>query len=51
VSFLFRNKTDMPDPADALPGRTAPIPTAETHFVNGTPLEEDYGPYRGPRTG
>ena len=28
--------------ADALPGRAQPIPTAETHFVNGRPLK---GPY------
>ena len=38
--FLFqRKKTEMPAAADALPGRAEPIPTAETHFVNGRPLK------------
>ncbi|MEA1831399.1 peptide-methionine (S)-S-oxide reductase MsrA [Methylobacterium durans] len=40
--FLFRKRAEMPSPADALPGRADPIPTAETHFVNGRPLK---GPY------
>jgi len=41
--FLFGSKKrDMPRPGEALPGRDAPIPTAETHFVNGRPLQ---GPY------
>jgi peptide-methionine (S)-S-oxide reductase len=40
--FTFRKKTEMPAAADALPGRQAPIPTAETHFVNQRPLK---GPY------
>jgi peptide-methionine (S)-S-oxide reductase len=35
-------KTKLPAAADALPGRATPIPTAERHFVNGTPLK---GPY------
>ena len=40
--FLFRKKAEMPSAAQALPGRPSPIPTAETHFVNGRPLK---GPY------
>ena len=40
--FSFRKKTAMPAPGEALPGRPAPIPTAERHFVNGRPLK---GPY------
>jgi len=32
----------MPTPEAALKGRPEPIPTAETHFVNGRPLK---GPY------
>ncbi len=32
----------MPEPGEVLPGRTEPLPTAETHFVNGQPLK---GPY------
>jgi peptide-methionine (S)-S-oxide reductase len=39
---LVGRKTSMPTPETALPGRIEPIPTAETHFVNGRPLK---GPY------
>ncbi|MEQ8656417.1 MAG: peptide-methionine (S)-S-oxide reductase MsrA [Hyphomicrobiales bacterium] len=35
-------KTEMPATGEALEGRDAPIPTAETHFINGRPLA---GPY------
>jgi peptide-methionine (S)-S-oxide reductase len=43
VSFLFRNKTEMPDPTEALPGRdTRPFHVPETHFVLGTPLEPPF---------
>ena len=43
MSFLFRDKTAMPDPADALPGRdTRPFHVPETHFVLGTPLEPPF---------
>jgi peptide-methionine (S)-S-oxide reductase len=35
-------KTEMPSPGEALEGREAAIPTAETHFINGNPLA---GPY------
>ena len=43
MSFLFRHKTDMPDPADALPGRDQrPFSVPETHFVLGTPLEPPF---------
>jgi peptide-methionine (S)-S-oxide reductase len=40
--FFARRKTEMADPANALPGRPQPIPTAQTHHVNGNPLK---GPY------
>ena len=40
--FLFRKQLDLPTPSEALPGRAAPIATAERHFVNGRPLQ---GPY------
>ena len=40
--FSFRKKLEMPTAAEALPGRTAAIPTARTHFVNGHALK---GPY------
>ncbi|MDE1173392.1 MAG: peptide-methionine (S)-S-oxide reductase MsrA [Parvibaculaceae bacterium] len=37
-----RKKAEMPAQADALPGRSQPLPTAERHFVNGAALK---GPY------
>jgi peptide-methionine (S)-S-oxide reductase len=43
MSFLFRDKTAMPEAADALPGRDArPFPLPESHFVLGTPLEPPF---------
>ena len=39
--FLFREPS-MPKPADALPGRTEPMPGLTTHFVNGRPLLPPY---------
>jgi peptide-methionine (S)-S-oxide reductase len=43
MSFLFRDRTAMPDPADALPGRDArPYSVPDTHFVLGTPLEPPF---------
>ena len=41
---MFNKKTVMPEPATALSGRRDPIPTAETHFVNGQPLKGPYPP-------
>jgi peptide-methionine (S)-S-oxide reductase len=35
---LFRNKTSLPAPADALSGRDEPIPVPDRHYVLGTPL-------------
>jgi peptide-methionine (S)-S-oxide reductase len=40
--FNFRKRASLPQPSESLPGRPGPIPTAETHFVNGRPLQ---GPY------
>ena len=40
--FSFGHKSTMPEPADALRGRTEPLHTAERHFINGQPLK---GPY------
>lgn len=37
--FVDRSKMQMVDPADALPGRPDPLPTAETHFLSGLPLK------------
>ena len=40
--MFFRKPLDLPTADTALPGRAAPLRTAETHFVNGRPLK---GPY------
>jgi peptide-methionine (S)-S-oxide reductase len=41
--MLFSTKpATLPDAASALKGRSDPLPTADTHFVNGHPLK---GPY------
>jgi peptide-methionine (S)-S-oxide reductase len=40
--FFARKKAEMTGDALALPGRSTPIPTSVTHFVNGHPLK---GPY------
>lgn len=40
--FTFKKSLTVPTKAEALPGRTTPIPTATTHFINGNPLK---GPY------
>ncbi|MEO0654044.1 MAG: peptide-methionine (S)-S-oxide reductase MsrA [Pseudomonadota bacterium] len=36
--FFQQKPLDMISPDAALPGRAAPIPTAETHFISGRPL-------------
>lgn len=38
LNMFKADKMKMVAPADALPGRAEPIPTAETHFLNGLPL-------------
>jgi len=40
--FSLRKMLEIPSPDQALPGRSQPIPTAETHFVSGRRLK---GPY------
>jgi len=40
--FSFRKPLEMPNAAQALPGRPNPLPTAEKHFVNGRSLQEPY---------
>jgi peptide-methionine (S)-S-oxide reductase len=42
--FLFTDKSRMPDPAKALPGRPEPIPTAERHFINDSTIKGPYPP-------
>ncbi len=41
-SFLNPGKQRMPERANALPGRSEPIPTAERHLVNGNALKPPY---------
>ena len=40
--FMFKKKLEMPSAAEALPGRSTPIPTAREHFVLHHPIK---GPY------
>ena len=40
--FMFKKKLEMPSAAEALPGRSSPIPTAREHFVLHRPIK---GPY------
>lgn len=42
--FFLRKSTEMARREDALPGRAQPIPTADTHFVNGRNLKPPYPP-------
>lgn len=37
--FFMRKPASIPSPSECLPGRSDPIPTAETHFVTGRPLK------------
>lgn len=36
---FMRKKLELPSPEEALPGRAAPIVTAERHFVSGRPMQ------------
>ncbi len=40
--FSFRKPMTLPTEADALPGRSTPIPTAERHHVNGHPIRPPF---------
>ena len=41
--FLFnRDKSKMPEPGSALPGRSTPLKVPERHFVNGSRIVEPY---------
>ncbi|TIQ62022.1 MAG: peptide-methionine (S)-S-oxide reductase MsrA [Mesorhizobium sp.] len=42
LSDMLNKKLNLPKPAEALPGRAKPIPTASKHFVSKRPLK---GPY------
>ena len=38
----FLHKTQMPNPEQALPGRSTPMPVPEPHFVTGNPLQPPF---------
>lgn len=40
--MFFRNKSEMPSPENALPGRPDPIPTASDHYILRRPLRPPY---------
>jgi len=40
--LFMRKTTALPSASEALPGRTTPIPTASSHFVNGRKLLPPY---------
>src|SRR5918912_2296923 len=40
--FLLGSKTRMVAPEDAPPGRPAPTPPSDTHYVLGTPLKPPF---------
>ncbi len=40
--MFFKSKDEMVSPEQALPGRSEPIPTSDTHFVNGTSIHPPF---------
>lgn len=40
--FMFPNKTQMPSPEKALPGRDEPMPVTNRHYVKGTPIQPPF---------
>ena len=40
--LFMRKSAAIPSAAEALPGRTTPVPTAKHHFVNGRQLQPPY---------
>jgi peptide-methionine (S)-S-oxide reductase len=40
--IFSRHKTEMVDPAEALPGRSEPLAVPDRHFVNGNPLRPPF---------
>ena len=41
---MFKKKLELPSAAEALPGRSTPIPTAAEHFIFRRPLKGPYPP-------
>ncbi|MBL8223689.1 MAG: peptide-methionine (S)-S-oxide reductase MsrA [Chromatiales bacterium] len=42
--WLRKKPPEMPSPADALPGRSTPMPVPARHHVNGNPLKPPFPP-------
>jgi peptide-methionine (S)-S-oxide reductase len=42
VLDMLKNKTKMPSPSEALPGRSESIPTATHHYVSGATLQPPF---------
>jgi peptide-methionine (S)-S-oxide reductase len=42
ITMFWRKNPVMPSPEEALPGRSLPLATAQTHYVNGNSLHEPY---------
>jgi peptide-methionine (S)-S-oxide reductase len=42
--WLRKKSLEMPSPADALPGRSTPMPVPARHHVNGNPLQPPFPP-------
>ena len=40
--FAYRKKQTLPGPEQALPGRPAPMPVSNRHFVNGHPIQPPF---------
>ena len=40
--LLFRKTMEIPSAAEALPGRSDPIPTPDTSFINGRPIKSPF---------
>jgi peptide-methionine (S)-S-oxide reductase len=42
--FFRKKRLQLPSAAEALPGRSEPVPTSRNHFVNGRALKSPYPP-------
>jgi peptide-methionine (S)-S-oxide reductase len=42
MGLFGRDKSSMPEPTEALPGRDEKMPVPAAHFVNGNPIEPPY---------
>jgi peptide-methionine (S)-S-oxide reductase len=42
MMFMLRKKTEMPSPAEALPGRDRPMPVTNRHEIHGHPIQPPF---------